>query len=220
MHTFVLDRVGLVVDSLPLLVDLDVTMPGGRCTAVVGPSGTGKTTLLRLLNRLAEPSSGRILLDDVPITELEVPALRRRVGLVPQRPVLLADVVADELRVGRADLSTTQVTGLLARVGLPDSFAGRRCAELSGGEAQRVCLARALAVEPDVLLLDEPTSALDAAAATAVTELIRAHVDAGGTVVLVSHDHGFVRTTADDILILDDKHLTPDGQADQVDRKP
>ncbi|MFF3228559.1 ATP-binding cassette domain-containing protein [Nocardia suismassiliense] len=220
MHTFVLDRVGVVANSTPLLVDLDVTMPGGRCTAVVGPSGTGKTTLLRLLNRLAEPSSGRILLDDTPITELDVLALRRRVGLVPQRPVLLADVVADELRVGCADLSTAQATALLARVGLPESFAERRCAELSGGEAQRVCLARALAVEPDVLLLDEPTSALDAVAATAVAELIRAHVGAGGTVVLVSHDHSFVRTAADDILILDDKHLTQDGPADQIDRKP
>ncbi|QBS45452.1 ABC transporter [Nocardia sp. CS682] len=200
-----------------MLVDLDVTMSGGRCTAVVGPSGTGKTTLLRLLNRLAEPSSGRILLDDIPITELDVPALRRRVGLVPQRPVLLADVVADELRVGCPDLSTTQVTALLGRVGLPESFAERRCVELSGGEAQRVCLARALAVEPDVLLLDEPTSALDAVAATAVAELIRAHADAGGTVVLVSHDQSFVRTAADDILILDDKHLVQD---DQIDRNP
>ncbi|WP_234390953.1 ABC transporter ATP-binding protein [Nocardia suismassiliense] len=217
MHTFVLDRVGVVANSTPLLVDLDVTMPGGRCTAVVGPSGTGKTTLLRLLNRLAEPSSGRILLDDIPITELDVLALRRRVGLVPQRPVLLADVVADELRVGCADLSTAQATALLARVGLPESFAERRCAELSGGEAQRVCLARALAVEPEVLLLDEPTSALDAVAATAVAELIRAHVGVGGTVVLVSHDHSFVRTAADDILILDDKRLIRD---DQTDRKP
>ncbi|WP_433653913.1 ABC transporter ATP-binding protein [Nocardia sp. CA-128927] len=215
MHTFVLDRVGVIAGSTPLLVDIDVTLRGGRCTAVVGPSGTGKTTLLRLLNRLAEPSSGRILLDDAPITGLDVLELRRRVGLVPQRSVLLSDVVVDEVRVGRADLPIPQVHALLARVGLPESFADRRCAELSGGEAQRVCLARALAVEPDVLLLDEPTSALDAAAVTIIADLVRGHVDAGGSVVLVSHDHSFVRTVADDVLLLDDKRLIPDDQADR-----
>ncbi|MEU7144131.1 ATP-binding cassette domain-containing protein [Nocardia sp. NPDC046473] len=219
MHTFVFDRVGVVAGSTPLLVDLDVTMPGGRCTAVVGPSGTGKTTLLRLLNRLAEPSSGQILLDGSPITGLDVLALRRRVGLVPQRSVLLADVVVDEVRVGRGDLPIPRAQALLTRVGLPESFADRRCAELSGGEAQRVCLARALAVEPDVLLLDEPTSALDAAAAAVIADLIREHVDAGGNVILVSHDPSFVRTVADDVLLLDDKHLIPEDRTDQIDRK-
>lgn len=219
MHTFVFDQVGVVAGSTPLLVDLDLTLPGGRCTAVVGPSGTGKSTLLRLLNRLAEPSSGRILLDGAPITGLDVLELRRRVGLVPQRAVLLTDLVVDEVRVGRADLPIPKVAALLARVGLPESFAERRCAELSGGEAQRVCLARALAVEPDVLLLDEPTSALDTAAAAVIADLIRAHIGAGGTVVLVSHDHGFVRSVADDILLLDNKRLIRDGRSDQIDRK-
>ncbi|MFD6162017.1 ATP-binding cassette domain-containing protein [Nocardia sp. NPDC060256] len=217
MHTFVLDRVGVVAGSAPLLVGLDVAMPGGRCTAVVGPSGTGKTTLLRLLNRLAEPSSGRILLDDAPITGLDVLELRRRVGLVPQRPILLADVVVDEVRVGRGDLPIPRVHALLTRVGLPESFADRRCAELSGGEAQRVCLARALAVEPDVLLLDEPTSALDTAAAAVIADLVREHVDAGGGVILVSHDPSFVRAVADDVLLLDGKRLIPEPR---TDRKP
>ncbi|WP_378742549.1 ATP-binding cassette domain-containing protein [Nocardia brasiliensis] len=219
MHSFVFDQVDVIAGSTPLLVDLDLTLPGGRCTAVVGPSGTGKSTLLRLLNRLAEPSSGRILLDGAPITGLDVLELRRRVGLVPQRAVLLTDLVVDEVRVGRADLPMSKVAALLARVGLPESFAERRCAELSGGEAQRVCLARALAVEPDVLLLDEPTSALDTAAAAIIADLIRAHLAAGGTVVLVSHDHAFVRSVADDILLLDNKRLIRDGHSDQIDRK-
>ncbi|PXX70776.1 phosphate ABC transporter ATP-binding protein (PhoT family) [Nocardia tenerifensis] len=207
MHTFVLERVGVVAGSTQLLVDSDAILPGGRCTAVVGPSGTGKTTLLRLFNRLGEPSSGRILLDGDPITALDVLALRRRVGLVPQRPILLSDIVGDEVRVGREDLPTERVPALLSRVGLPESFAGRRCAELSGGEAQRVCLARALAVEPDVLLLDEPTSALDPEAAAVIAELVRGHVEAGGSAILVSHDAGFVQTVADDVLLLDGKRL-------------
>lgn len=214
MPNISLDRVSATHGDAPILSDITVTFPGGRCAAVVGPSGTGKTTLLRLLNRLDEPSGGRILLDDVPITRLHAPDLRRRVGLVPQRPTLLADTVADEIRVGRADLASDRLDTLLARVGLPD-FRDRRCLELSGGQAQRVCLARALAVEPEVLLLDEPTSALDAESAAAVGALIREHTAGGGGAILVSHDTAFVTDVADDIWTLRDGHLSPSDE-----RKP
>jgi len=206
-----LDRVNASHGTAPILTDITVTFPGGRCAAVVGPSGTGKTTLLRLLNRLDEPSGGRILLDDVPITQFNAPDLRRRVGLVPQRPTLLTDTVADELRVGRADLSADRLETLLARVDLPD-FRDRRCLELSGGQAQRVCLARALAVEPEVLLLDEPTSALDAESAAAVGTLLREHTAGGGGVILVSHDTAFVTDVADDIWTLQHGHLSPSDE--------
>ncbi|WP_280269223.1 ABC transporter ATP-binding protein [Nocardia wallacei] len=186
----------------------------------MGPSGVGKTTLLRLLNRLAEPSTGRILLDGVPLAELDVLALRRRVGLVPQHPVLLADVVVDEVRVGRPALWDEQVGALLNRVGLPESFVHRRCAELSGGEAQRICLARALAVAPEVLLLDEPTSALDEAAAAVLADLIRAHCRSGGSAVLVSHDSEFTGTVADDILLLENGRLAPLGTMSEMPLAP
>jgi putative ABC transport system ATP-binding protein len=202
-----LERVSASYGAAPILTDISVTFPGGRCAAVVGPSGTGKTTLLRLLNRLDEPSGGRILLDDISITQFPAPDLRRRVGLVPQRPTLLTDIVADEIQVGRADLGSDRIDTLLARVGLPD-FRDRRCLELSGGQAQRVCLARALAVEPEVLLLDEPTSALDAESAAAVGTLIREHTASGGGVILVSHDTAFVTGVADDIWTLQHGHLS------------
>ncbi|WP_280272066.1 ABC transporter ATP-binding protein [Nocardia wallacei] len=194
-----------------LFSGIGLTVAAGRCTAVAGPSGVGKTTLLRLLNRLGEPSEGRILLDGVPIGELDVLELRRRVGLAPQHPVLLADVVVDEVRVGRPSLWDEQVGALLNRVGLPETFLHRRCAELSGGEAQRVCLARALAVRPEVLLLDEPTSALDEAAAEVVGELVRAHCKSGGSAVLVSHDSVFTAAIADDIFVLEGGRLSPLG---------
>ncbi|MEU0504717.1 ABC transporter ATP-binding protein [Nocardia sp. NPDC005998] len=208
MPNISLDAVSASHGDAPILSDITATFPAGRCAAVVGPSGTGKTTLLRLLNRLDEPSGGRILLDDVPITRFHAPDLRRRVGLVPQHPTLLTDTVAEEIRVGRADLASDRLDMLLARVGLPN-FRGRRCLELSGGQAQRVCLARALAVEPEVLLLDEPTSALDTESAAAVGALIREHTAGGGGVILVSHDTAFVTDVADDIWTLRDGHLSP-----------
>lgn len=217
MHSIVLEQVAVSYGVTTLFADVSVRLPGGSCTAVVGPSGVGKTTLLRLLNRLAEPSSGRILLDDVPITELDVLELRRRVGLVPQRATLLTEVVADEVRVGHTGLTDAQAGALLERAGLPRTFLHRRCAELSGGEAQRVCLARELAVGPQALILDEPTSALDSAAAGSVAELIGEHTRGGGAVVLVSHDSGFVGRVADEILLLDSGGLSRLGAYD--DRK-
>jgi putative ABC transport system ATP-binding protein len=212
VHSIVLDKVSVTYGHRTVFSELDAVFPGGRCTALVGPSGIGKTTLLRLLNRLAEPASGMISLDGVPLTDLNVLELRRRVGLVPQQPVLLTEIVLDEVRVGRPDLLEAEVIGLLARAGLPDTFLHRRCAELSGGEAQRVCLARGLAVQPEVLLLDEPTSALDEEAAAVVAELVRGQVAAGGAVVLVSHDSGFVGGVADEILLLEQGRLSHLGE--------
>lgn len=204
--TITLEQVSAGYGTVPQLTEVDAVFAAGRCAAVVGPSGAGKTTLLRLLNRFGEPRSGRILLDATPVAELDVLALRRRVGLVPQKPVLLTDSVGDEVRVGR-QVSAERVGELLTRAGLPPSFAERRCAELSGGEAQRVCLARALAVEPEVLLLDEPTSALDGVATATVGDLVRAHTADGGTVVLVSHDTVFVAEVADEVWSLEDGKL-------------
>ena len=208
----VLEQIGVSYGENAVFTDITAALPSGRCTAIVGPSGVGKTTLLRLLNRLAEPSSGRILLDGVPITELDVLELRRRVGLIPQRPTLVEEIVVDEVRVGRPDLTDAEVLALLARAGLPETFLHRQCRELSGGEAQRVCLARGLAVRPQVLVLDEPTSALDEVAAAAVGKLIGEHTGGGGAVVLVSHDSTFVGTVADDILLLDDGRLSRLGE--------
>jgi putative ABC transport system ATP-binding protein len=214
--TFVLDAVGVRRGGRLLVDDVTATIQAGACTAVTGPSGAGKSTLLRLLNRMLEPTAGRVLLRGTPLPALDVLALRRRVGLVAQRPALLTGEVLDELRVGRPDLPLDEARSLLAEAGLPDDFADRATDGLSGGEAQRVCLARALALRPEVLLLDEPTSSLDPASAEAIERVVREQCDAGGTVVLVSHDTAQARRLADDVIVLSAGRLTEHGPPREI----
>jgi putative ABC transport system ATP-binding protein len=213
---FLLERVSVVRGDATVLWQVSAHLSARRCSAVMGASGSGKTTLLRLLNRLIDPTAGKVLLDGVALTELDVLALRRRVGLVAQAPVLLAEVVLDEVRVGRPDLSDGRVIELLARVGLDEQFAARPTAALSGGEAQRLCLARSLAVEPEVLLLDEPTSALDGPSASVIATLVCDHVKEGGTVVLVSHDRALIGGVAERVFELDHGRLIADGRPDDI----
>jgi putative ABC transport system ATP-binding protein len=217
MRGFILDNVTVASRQIRLLDAISARIPARGCTAIVGPSGAGKTTLLRLLNRLCEPTHGRVLLDGVAVAELDVLALRRRVGLVAQNPTLLTDRVADELRVGTPELPAARQAALLKRVGLPTGIAEQRTSELSGGEAQRVCLARALAVAPQVLVLDEPTSALDGLNAALIADLARAHITSGGTVVLASHDLTVIGRIADTVLALDHGRLTEAGPAESIE---
>ncbi len=158
---------------------------------MTGPSGAGKSSLLRLLNRLAEPSAGRILLDGRPLSGHDPLLLRRRVALVAQHMVLLTGSVAEELAVGCPGLDAARAADLLEQVGLGASLLPRSTEGLSGGQVQRLGLARALATGPEILLLDEPTSALDAAAfaphaRTALRTAVMPAVDATKVVGLIS----------------------------------
>jgi len=206
---FSLEQVTLRRGGTLLLDQVTCQMPAGACTAVTGPSGAGKTTLLRLLNRLEEPDAGRVCLDGRALADLDVLALRRQVALVAQAPVLLTGQVLDELRAGQPDLGAQDAASLLEQVSLPAAMLARGTAGLSGGEAQRLCLARALAAGPRVLLLDEPTSALDAVSAHAVEQAAKSFIAAGGSVILVSHDTGQTRRIASQVLALRDGHITP-----------
>ena len=212
---FTLDQVTVRRGGTLLLNEVTCHFPAGACTALTGPSGAGKTTLLRLLNRLEEPDSGRVRLHGAPLTGLDVLSLRRRVALVAQAPVLLTGQILDELRAGQPDLDRDQAARLLEQVSLPAAMLTRSTAGLSGGEAQRLCLARALAARPEVLLLDEPTSALDPASAGAVEQAAQSFVAAGGSVVLVSHDAGQTSRIADQVLALGAGRLTA-GPARQI----
>ena len=210
-EAFTFVDVGVERGGSLLLHGVSDRIHAGATTAVVGPSGSGKSTFLRLLNRFEEPTSGSISLDGRPLTGYDVHALRRRVGLVAQRPTMLAATVGQEVRVGRPALGAAQVGLLLGRVGLAELPLDRAPSTLSGGEQQRVALARALAVQPDVLLLDEPTSALDERSAGAVDAVVRALVADGLTVVLASHDLQRVVDLADQVLVFDRGRLVDRG---------
>lgn len=170
------------------LRDVDAAVPDGGLTAIVGPSGSGKSTLLRLCNRLEVPATGRVLFRGLDIAELDPLALRRRVGMVFQRPTTFGGTVRDNLRVAAPRGSDADFAIALERAELVAGFLDRPADELSGGEAQRVCLARALAAEPEVLLMDEPTSALDRGPKRALERLARRLVDQGVPVLWVTHD--------------------------------
>jgi putative ABC transport system ATP-binding protein len=157
--------------------------------------------LLRLCNRLEVPTSGRLLYRGRDVAELDPLAHRRRVGMVFQRPTLFAGTVRENLAVARRaddDVYTT----VLARVGLAPSYLDNEGDTLSGGEAQRACLARTLMTDPEVLLMDEPTSSLDRAAAEVLEELAVGMARDGLTVLWVSHDLEQVRRIADEVTVL------------------
>jgi putative ABC transport system ATP-binding protein len=158
---------------------------------MVGPSGAGKTTLLRLLNRLDDPDGGEVLFDGRNVRTYDVIALRKRVQFVGQVPVTFPGTVAENLGAG------ADVAGLLERVGLDPALAARAADRLSVGEAQRMCLARSLALAPECLLLDEPTSALDAGSKGGIEALVRSLADDGLTVVMVTHDRRQAEELAD-----------------------
>lgn len=176
-----------------VLRDVSVSIDGGA-TAIVGPSGAGKSTLLRLLNRLADPVVGVVRFGGRDVRELDVLALRRDAVLVPQVPAPLPGTVEANVRYGPSlsdDLPAPDVTRCLELAGLDSSYAPRDAARLSVGEQQRVMLARALALEPDALLLDEPTAALDEDTRTGVElTLVELHATLGVALVLVTHDRG------------------------------
>ena len=161
------EHLGRSVRDKILIDDANFILQIGEVLAITGPSGSGKTSLLRLLNRLDEPTSGTVFVEGADYLHLEPRNLRRKLGLVTQRPYLFPGTVADNLRFGPAQrgetLSAESIEELLTQVGLRN-YAARDVANLSGGEAQRVSLARTLANSPLVLLLDEPTSSLDDAA--------------------------------------------------------
>jgi putative ABC transport system ATP-binding protein len=214
------ERLGRRVGEVWIVSEISLAVHRGELLGLVGASGSGKSSVLRLLNRLDEPTSGMVFLEGEDYRRIPPRELRRRVGMVTQRPFLFPGDIASNLRFGPAQrgeaLPDAEIASLLEKVGLT-GFAARNVANLSGGEQQRVSLARALANRPEVLLLDEPTSALDEQAKAGVEELIHNLVRENSlTSVLVTHDRDQARRLCDRVAILEAGHLVELGTTLEV----
>ena len=214
------EHLGRVVTGKVLIEDVTFEVKTGEVLAIVGPSGSGKSSLLRLLNRLDEPTSGTVYVEATDYRQIVPRELRRKLGMVNQRPYLFPGTVEQNLRFGPQQrgesLSQDSIDRLLAQVGL-NGYASRNIANLSGGEAQRVSVARTLANSPLALLLDEPTSALDESSKREVESCIQNVVrDQGLTCVLVTHDTAQAARLAERVLILEVGRIVRLGPTNEV----
>jgi putative ABC transport system ATP-binding protein len=199
---FAFERVSVTFGDTAVLRAIDLDVPGSGITAVLGPSGSGKSTLTRLTNRLLDPSGGRVRFRGTDVRELDVLELRRTVGMVFQRSTLFGGTVEENLAAtGVTDPASHE--RILRAVGLTPDLVTRSAATVSGGEAQRICLARALLMEPQVLVADEPTSSLDHDATLALERLVCDLAEGGVPILWVSHDLAQVERIADERVTLD-----------------
>jgi putative ABC transport system ATP-binding protein len=187
-------------------------------TVLLGPSGSGKSTLLRMLNCLNSPTSGEIYFDDKPLTDYDLSHLRKRVGMVFQSPTMINGTVKENLTMTQKwikdgnIIADTELTQILEQVGLDSSFLDKDARSLSGGEQQRIALARVLLNKPEVLLLDEPTANLDPQLANKILKLVnQLYRDLKLTVILVSHNHQIIKQFAKRVAYLVDGKIIEDG---------
>lgn len=212
-----------------VLRGVSFSLEKGETKVIIGPSGTGKSTLLRCINRLTEPDRGRIFLEDVEITSprVNINKIRAQIGFVFQDFNLFTHLTAlDNVRLGLMRVkglskkeATERAMQELARVGLADK-AKAYPAELSGGQQQRVSIARALAMDPKLILFDEPTSALDPELIGEVLSVMVELAKSGMTMLVVTHEMGFARSVADEIIFMEKGVIVEQGPPEQLFRRP
>lgn len=207
--------VGLTTDGTARLREVTCIIPDHGVTVIAGPSGSGKSSLLRLCNRLEVPSVGTVTYRGRELAAADPLVLRREVGMVFQRPVALPGTVADNLREARLDASASEVAALLERVGLAGTEE-RDARDLSGGEAQRMCLARTLLTGPRTVLFDEPTSSLDPGASSSIEGLALDLAAGGVPSVWVTHDLEQMRRLAHHLIVLIGGEVAQEGDLDRV----
>jgi polar amino acid transport system ATP-binding protein len=211
------------------LVDASLRVKRGEVCLIFGPSGGGKSTLLRCINRLENPDSGTIIVDGIPVTgkKCNIDLVRAEVGMVFQlfnlfpHLTALGNVTIAQERVRKRSKKEAEQTArdLLARVGIPekaDAYPG----QLSGGQKQRVAIARALAMNPKIMLFDEPTSALDAEMIKEVLDVMLDLAKEGMTMVVVSHEMGFAKAAADCMVFIDGGRVIEEGTPEEIFSNP
>jgi polar amino acid transport system ATP-binding protein len=227
-------RTGVAIDvvdlhksfgALEVLKGIDFRVEFGEVVCVIGPSGSGKSTLLRCVNRLEEPSGGRVLVegDDITDPDADVDAIRTRIGMVfqsfnlfPHLTVLRNLTIAQRRVLKRSKEEAEEIAReVLEKVGLSDKIEAYP-SHLSGGQQQRVAIARALSMRPDMMLFDEPTSALDPELVGEVLQVMRNLADEGMTMMVVTHEMGFAREVADRVVFMDDGVVVEEGPPAQL----
>ena len=216
-------------DEFQALKDVSLTIGTGERVVVCGPSGSGKSTLLRCINRLEEPSAGRVFVDGVEVTgrAKELRGVRTEVGMVFQQfnlfphLTVLENLMLGPMRVRRISRSdaTDRARKYLDRVHIPEQ-ADKYPAELSGGQQQRVAIARSLCMEPRIMLFDEPTSALDPEMINEVLDVMVELARSGMTMVCVTHEMGFARKVADTMVFMDNGEIVESSPPDAFFSRP
>ncbi|MFQ6613165.1 MAG: ATP-binding cassette domain-containing protein [Fidelibacterota bacterium] len=205
---FILEKVAYRAGECDLLAEFSFKVAAGEFLAVIGPSGAGKTTLLRLFNCLQSPTRGEIRYHGEPMAQLDFSRLRQKVGMVFQRPTMLRGSVRDNLTIfkrwnSRWTVTDTDLNQALAQVNLDEAVLEQEADSLSGGEQQRVALARTLLNEPEVLLLDEPTAGMDPVLSNQILQLINElRHNLNLTIIMVTHHPDYIRSRADKVLFL------------------
>lgn len=214
-------------NDLHAVKGVDITVNDGEVLCIIGPSGSGKSTLLRCLNMLETPDSGSVEVDGVQVTEDNLREMRTKMAMVFQNfnlfshlsvleNITVAPVNVKGVEKAQADKKAQE---LLKLVGLEDK-ANAYPRNLSGGQKQRVAIARALAMDPDIILFDEPTSALDPEMVGEVLDVMKKLAEEGMTMLVVTHEMGFAREVADDIIFMDDGEIVERGTAEQIFEHP
>jgi len=201
-RTISLKNVGFAYDEHPVLKDVSLTFPAGHISAIVGSSGSGKTTIVDLIIGLLQPQHGEIWIDDLPLAQVDLKAWRRMIGYIPQETVLLHDTVLNNVTLGDPELNEQDAMEALQAAGAWDfvasmpqgikSIVGERGSKLSGGQRQRVVIARAIVHKPKLLILDEATSALDPQAEAAVCDTLH-NLRGDLTILAISHQTALVK---------------------------
>lgn len=209
--------------DLKVLKGVNLTIAEGEVVVILGASGGGKSTLLRCINRLEEPNSGKITIDDVVVTDDNINEVRREVSMVFQHfnlfphMTVLENLTLAPMKVRNINKKDAEETAkrFLARVGLLEK-ANQYPDQLSGGQKQRVAIARSLCMNPKVILFDEPTSALDPEMVNEVLDIIKELASSGITLILVTHEMGFAREAADRVIFMADGNILEQGTPDEV----